>query len=594
MLPIKVCLLLLLLGLCVVVVVVVVVAELPNPEARRQEASSSSSTFLWLSDLHYDPYYGTSQAMARSSDYDCAFRKDTSSSSSSVVRYGQVGCDSPPALLQVMLQHAARLTANETTTPRAVDFVIITGDWVRHGNDRLSASPLADTQNILVNVTQMLQSALGGGGGGGTNISIIPALGNNDFTPDYYIDVLQQQQQQQQPNNELLAMVTQGLGALLTSDTERATFAAGGYLARNVTDTLTIVSLNTVIYAVEHQPNQTQVRDPLAQFAWLKGQLQQASHSNRRVYIMGHIPPAVGSYRHSQLWHDAYATQYWTLLEAHENVVAGQFFGHLHADESRLLTTTTTTTNHHPLHWSLLLTSSITPIYGANPSLRQVTYNVTNGMVLDYDSYYLDLQSANATIVKGPSFGQSFGVSDLSAASLQTILDELQQTVTNPHAAVWKALVDRQHVFFRNDKNDDDDDACDDLPCRTAWLCVLTAKNKQDFETCTTLSTDDWEDARVLPIRWLILAVLLVAGFVVGVCALLNICWKKCCLGRQQYHQPSVHVTDHVHDHEQPNNQTGGYGAISNHGKKQPTRSPHFSNGGPMENGHSVELPAVS
>ena len=95
-------------------------------------------------------------------------------------RYGKLGCDAPTALLEYMVDQAAQLI----TSQGSPDFVLLTGDLVRHGNDRLSSTPLVDTQTILANVTQvLLRASLG------DNLSIIPALGNNDLTPDYYLDL---------------------------------------------------------------------------------------------------------------------------------------------------------------------------------------------------------------------------------------------------------------------------------------------------------------------------------------------------------------------------------------------------------------------
>jgi 3',5'-cyclic AMP phosphodiesterase CpdA len=235
---------------------------------------------LWLSDLHFNPYYGTSNAIGSSSSCQQPVNSAT--------QYGQKGCDSPQLLIQLALNQARNLTP--------FDFILVTGDLCRHGNDQLE-NPVNDTQQILSHLTQLLVEAFG-------DTKIVPSLGNNDVTPDYYLDI-------DNATEDMLTMVSQGLGGLLQTDDERASFLQGGYLACNVTDTISILSLNTVIYSTNHLPKNQLYEDPLGQFAWLERQLKVAQASNRVVYIVGHIPPTVGSFVHFQLWQDQYLSTYY-------------------------------------------------------------------------------------------------------------------------------------------------------------------------------------------------------------------------------------------------------------------------------------------
>ena len=82
------------------------------------------SYFLWLSDAHYDPYYGTNCAFS-SGNFGDVFCNDTDAWPS-----GQHGCDSPAALVQDALDFAREVA----TQP---EFVVVSGDSVRHGVDKL-------------------------------------------------------------------------------------------------------------------------------------------------------------------------------------------------------------------------------------------------------------------------------------------------------------------------------------------------------------------------------------------------------------------------------------------------------------------------
>lgn len=56
----------------------------------------STGKFLWISDPHYDPYYGTPQAV--SADEGCG------QNASVTHPFGRLGCDSPFALIENSLK----------------------------------------------------------------------------------------------------------------------------------------------------------------------------------------------------------------------------------------------------------------------------------------------------------------------------------------------------------------------------------------------------------------------------------------------------------------------------------------------------------
>ena len=458
----------------------------------RCDADTTPGSFLWLSDIHLDPFYGRAEAVQhKNSDY-CTLDSALQSHP-----YGQAGCDSPLVLVQAALTEAAA----QTVRP---DFVVISGDFCRHGNDRL-ADPLMDTEDILSNLSATIQSTFAA-------LSIVPNLGNNDVTPDYYLDL------EETANNTLLAMVTAGLAPLLASNEERSTFSKGGYLARNVTETITVLSLNTLMYSTNHQPDQSYLQDPLGQFKWLETQLEllasSSSTTKRVVYIIGHIPPALGSFRHTQLWHEHYLDRYFSILASYpESIIAGQLFGHLHSDEFRLVEPTMSTNTNASRSFPLFLGSSITPIFGANPSWRVVEYESDTGHILDYTSYYMDLNENNAsdqpasssspTWIRTLSFRESFEVADLSSASLRRILSDL--TMGDDNSTVWESLLSRQRVYAAEMS------PCA-VQCRLEWICTIQSTTTREYNMCLAAggtSASYWQSLSSFQI------VLIVAGFFV-------------------------------------------------------------------------------
>lgn len=57
-------------------------------------------------------------------------------------------------------------------------------------------------------------------------------------------------------------------------------------------------------------------------------ELAKAEAAGEKVYFIGHIAPCLGSCL------SAWARHYVTLIERYEHIVAGQFFGHTHSDET--------------------------------------------------------------------------------------------------------------------------------------------------------------------------------------------------------------------------------------------------------------------
>ena len=529
---------------------------------------------LWLSDLHLDPYYGTDFASSHKTN-SCSLPYNATLLEHP---YGQVGCDAPPILLEFALENVQSQNNNNNANNNAnnnnIDFILVTGDFARHSMDTLSQhlgrSIYDPVESILSTCIQSIQKAL-------PNVPIVPVLGNNDVVPDYYLGLdqsLEKVNELEVPDSNsdseaMLATVTFGLkDAFLTKD-EFFTFQHGGYFSRLVdlpsTTTLEeeeeeggssilVLSLNTVLYSVNHQPDPEskgrRPEDPYGQFEWMKSQLQTAANPNSKrrivgVYLAGHIPPSIGSYRHSQLWHDQYLEEFFAILQDYsqgtytdENTtppILGNFYGHVHTEEFRLLTydrdvlgdrrsatnestfegggrNRTKTTDFQPLSIPVLVTSSITPIYGSNPSYRLVNYDDQSGALLDYSTHYLDLERANnnnnngdnAWWIELPSFAEAFGVPDLSLESFQSLLQNLEEELvetmgqkcnnnSSSSSSLWEIFWKRQNLY--SPTPDDADDSVTTAKSPTDimvdWLCTFGASSKHDYETCLETTKDN-------------------------------------------------------------------------------------------------------
>eukprot|EP00535_Pseudo-nitzschia_heimii_P013544 CAMPEP_0197199022 /NCGR_PEP_ID=MMETSP1423-20130617/33674_1 /TAXON_ID=476441 /ORGANISM="Pseudo-nitzschia heimii, Strain UNC1101" /LENGTH=714 /DNA_ID=CAMNT_0042652873 /DNA_START=57 /DNA_END=2201 /DNA_ORIENTATION=+ len=592
--------------------------------------------FLWLSDLHLDPFYGTNLAVSYRTGTNCSLPDNATLLDHP---YGRVGCDAPPSLLESALQNVKDLSTSQNNgdSDKNIDFVLVVGDFARHsvdalaGNNSVSTSssnnsidytnkdisnsidPVKYAGSILSTCISSIQTAL-------PNVPIIPVLGNNDFVPDYYLGP----ESFDHPNTNwpktdpktMLASVVNGLKGSFVSEEEASTFQRGGYFSRLVplapstsspsTSSILVLSLNTVLYSTRHESdsftggeNSTDHRidDPYGQFKWMESQLQMAAASsiervtNRSsnddadntnengtvstnytnivgIYLTGHLPPSIGSYRHSQFWHDHYLEKYSSILKNYSKglynpqpstnsnnntanntppPILGHFYGHLHTEEFRLLTyydndenlddrernnsdtipgninstaTIDSNKNSGALMAPLLLASSITPIFGSNPSYRLVNYDDESGALLDYKTHYLDLLSSDSTGRNGnfavppekvateiqeeavwielPSFVDAYGLPDLSLESFKNLLAclefELYQVLAseskdNPktntiNLNLWETFWNRQHLYTSFTEDGDDDGDEEKSIKMTDWLCTMGSSSTDEYQQC--------------------------------------------------------------------------------------------------------------
>lgn len=437
----------------------------------------ATGTFIWLTDIHYDPFYGQSASLGseigRLHPLDsympskCQQHAECDKSDST---FGMKGCDSPFSLVQACISAAA------DAVPKP-DFVLVSGDFDHHRcNDVYNAdndTAVQSLQNSMSEVVNLLRVEYP------KPTPIIPTLGNNDVIPDYGLDVKDAHKVLLNKASEtFINLFLPSWSSTFDNDTieMKSTFREGGYYANKIISPkasqvgLTILVLNTVIYSKNHSPDQTNITDPYQQFQWLDKSLASAKDNNCKVYIMGHIPPTIGSFRHTQFWHEIYIERYSQLIRGYKDVVVAQLFGHLHSDEFRIL----------PGLPPLLIAPAITPIFGNNPSFRIVTFDRRTLTILDYETRFIDLEdNTTAQWQSLPSFRVAYSVPDISITSLRTVERDIS-TMDDALAT----FLSRLHVKSKGSV----DIMCDKI-CRTEWKCTLTSFTNLEFERCKESST---------------------------------------------------------------------------------------------------------
>lgn len=116
--------------------------------------------------------------------------------------------------------------------------------------------------------------------------------------------------------------------------------------------------------------------------------------SDLKLSLISRIDPYDGA----NFWMSNYTEMYVNLTAGkYRDVIAGQFYAHIHKDDFHLqvLDTQSSNSTESPINKSFaILVPSLSPIYANNPSFRLGYIDVEKQALLDYDQFYLDLVMA--------------------------------------------------------------------------------------------------------------------------------------------------------------------------------------------------------
>lgn len=441
-----------------------------------EQIDGVSGTFLQISDVHLDAWYNESlsrqcfcsnmpAATPGLSKSDVA----TCSASSTGNRFGQHGCDTPLALLQSTFEAAAA-----KAPPGGYDWVFITGDLVRHRMLQLPAEARPAEVRRIMQITldllgQHFPSATVHHGLGHD----IFTTGNADFPGNYNVSVTDPTREDNPWFASLTPLlfhqsgdgrVSHDASSLLGGD-KKNTFARGGYFAERLTDSLYVVSLNTVIYSRQQRSD-----DPFDQFQWLRTFLQglraralnaTSASAVPRALILGHIPPVVNNFHFQEQWQELYSKLYWEIISQYADLIAGQLFAHLHTPLFRLLPQQGFLT-------PLFVAGSVSPVYENNPSFRVWRYEGSH--LLDYTDYFGHLRSDGPQDVfsfdKQFSACKMFNLSSLAVSEWRSrVYDRM-----GSDDSIWRRYMMSSHVTTESGPQ---------------FEAALTSRNFRDKTVCS-------------------------------------------------------------------------------------------------------------
>jgi sphingomyelin phosphodiesterase acid-like 3 len=363
-----------------------------------QGKASPVSKFLWLSDIHLNPFDDPAlvHKLASAPPSEWAEILNTSANT----RFSTYSQDTNWRLL------SSALAAIKQTLPEPA-FTIVTGDLLAHDfRQRFNASATVHddaayrqfVDKTVEFVTAQLKQLA-------PNSRTIVALGNNDSDCGNYLI---------QPQSPFLRDTAPLIADLAESGADPA-FAAdwnalGSYnVPHPILRKHRIIALNTSFFSSKHENacNDT-VADPgQDMLSWLDRQLANAKRQGEKVWLIYHIPPGIDGYSTATskpptpgnpvlMWKPAYSSGFNALLERFDKSIAVSFAAHTHVDDFRLA-------NRRRGYRSLVfMEPAVSPVYDQNPAFRVVSLE-SNGKLRDHATYYLK-NLANAGPATAPEW----------------------------------------------------------------------------------------------------------------------------------------------------------------------------------------------
>lgn len=254
--------------------------------------------FLHVTDFHPDVYYKPG------SDID----RMCHGGSGDAGKYGDavLGCDSPMRLVKDTIDWIADNLGDK------VDFIVWTGDNMRHDNDRQYPRMETDIFDMNEQISELMHDRFGD--------LPVPSLGNNDVYPHNLCA----------PGPTLQTREFFKIWKPFVPQLQLHLFARGVYFFQEVIPGKLAVLLINTLFLFQLNPlvdSCDRAKDPgYKLFLWLGYVLKEMRARNMKVWLTGHVPPTPKNYDVSCL------RKYAAWSHEYRDVIIGGLYGHMNID----------------------------------------------------------------------------------------------------------------------------------------------------------------------------------------------------------------------------------------------------------------------
>lgn len=234
-------------------------------------------------------------------------------------------CDSPLSLVNETFRWI------EENLKDKIDFVIWTGDSVRHDNDEKrprTADEIVELNEFMaqkwVELFGVSDQAKGPTSIPRLSVPVIPTFGNNDILPHNIF--------RSGPNTWTKKFAE--IWRHFISEDQRHTFVEGGWFTTEVIPgKLAVISLNTMYFFESNSAVDgcTAKSEPgYEHMEWLRVQLQLLRSRGMKAIVMGHVAPARSNEKRS--WDESCWQKYTLWMDRYRDVVVTGLYGHMNID----------------------------------------------------------------------------------------------------------------------------------------------------------------------------------------------------------------------------------------------------------------------
>ena len=405
----------------------------PKPTGR------SSYKFAQMSDIHLDFFYkpGTQN--------DCDLPVCCRNGTGTAGEWGDYNCDLPVKTFEAALQQLQ---------PMSPDFIIVTGDMPPHDIWNQSDSYNMAYQSVASSLLKQYFPTT----------PVYAILGNHACFPVNQFDY----ESNSESEKWLLDGFAEHWGWWLDQEAIDSFRKTGTYAMLHKDTNLRMIGLNTQACNNQNFFLWVNSTDPGGEIRWLWETLLAAEKNGEMVYMFGHYYLAYSG-----------CLKYWSyhmnaLIDRFENIIAGMYFGHSHADSfhvHRGVYTNKPTAVHY-------VDPSITTYTNRNPSFRVYEADTDTKLITDYTEYRINLPSANINPSVAPvynkaySFKSQYGVPDMSPDSIYGVALD---TANNETTALT--------YLYNHETGVNPPSSCD-MGCRHDLLCTLSYGVGDQIEKC--------------------------------------------------------------------------------------------------------------
>ncbi|CAM2712972.1 unnamed protein product [Rotaria socialis] len=426
----------------------------PTPQPPQPPSPSSPKlNILHLSDIHVDFSYKPGSQADCSQPLCCRGGQPVPGHTGAGFWGDYRNCDIPFWTAQALVKYASQ--AEE------FDFIYYTGDLPAHNVWNQSR---ADQLYSINTINSMLATVF-------PNKTFYSAVGNHEAAPCNLYPTPNIRTDNISWLYEALADNWIRLG--LPADT-RDSILNGAFYTALVRPGLRLISLNMNYCTSDNFWLIINSTDPLGQLQWLIGWLQYAEDHEEKVHIIAHQPPS------SCL--AAYSWNFYKIVNRYENTIAGQFFGHAHAEELKVFYDEVDT--QRPVSMAYIGPSLTTYSY-LNPGYRVYTidgdYQGSSFWTLDYHTVIMNLTASNKNnqtiFLKEYDARDAYQMKNLFPNDWHDLIQRLKNDIDGP-------LMGLVYQFYT--KSYANGTECDHN-CRRGLLCDFISARSEDPHACDSL-----------------------------------------------------------------------------------------------------------